>query len=296
MFKDIRLSIDGKKIDYEYKINKSKIVINASKLEKGKTLKIIYDDNIYELKFKPKTVFNNGLSGEIIIELNSKTLSFNVGLKNNFYVKTVYKYINMLIDKKTLVDEITMFMNFKSRKSTNELIEKLLIDIDNGDKDLGELIVDYADEYMRIRELLVKDKVYLGFAKKMSAKELMLLITSFISVPCTPQIDQELFNALVIEAEKSDNSLENVWRLAMNYDKKGYNYDLLDSFFINSRSLWYLGEYISGVMQIDKDSLVNKIVETEDIEFIWKIVNDEFIVNHLEDKNKEYLKSLLKGD
>ena len=79
----------------------------------------------------------------------------------------------------------------------------------------------------------------------MSALELMLLITSYIFVPFTPNIDQDGFNDLVNVAKNYDNALENIWRLGMNYDRKGYNFDLLDNFFVDSKNVYYLGEYIS---------------------------------------------------
>ena len=45
----------------------------------------------------------------------------------------------------------------------------------------------------------------------------------------------------------------------MNYDEKGYNFDLLDNFFVDSKNIFYLGEYISGIKQINKQKIVNTI-------------------------------------
>lgn len=47
MFKDIRLSIDNNKVDFEYEIDEDKVIIKTiDELEIGKNLKIFYDENI----------------------------------------------------------------------------------------------------------------------------------------------------------------------------------------------------------------------------------------------------------
>ena len=291
MFKDVRLFIDNKKIEYEYKLDGKKIVINSLNGIKGSTLKIYFDENIYEIKFKSSTKIDNMLPGEIYLTLKKDNISFNVNLKDNFFVKSVYKFINGTIDKKALMEEIELFINNSSRKKINEDLNKLLLDIDNNDKELGELIIDNQDDYSRVFDLLVKNKTYLSFAKNMNMTELMLLITSYIYAPYTPKIDQETFNELVEEAKRYSHPYENVWRLAMNYDRKDYNYDLIDSFFVNSKDIWYLGEYISGVLQIDKEKIINMIVETLDKNFINQVINNSMIMGLLDDNCKNILNS-----
>ena len=125
----------------------------------------------------------------------------------------------------------------------------------------------------------------------MSALELMLLITSYIFVPFTPNIDQDGFNDLVNVAKNYDNALENIWRLGMNYDRKGYNFDLLDNFFVDSKNVYYLGEYISLIHQINQEKIVNTIVKTKDKEFIKQILENDIIVDNLDEKYKNILKS-----
>lgn len=108
-----------------------------------------------------------------------------------------------------------------------------------------------------------------------------------------PKIEQETFNDLVNSAIKYDHSLENVWRLGMNYDCKNYNYDLLDKFFVNSKDSWYLAEYISGINQVNQEKIVNMVIQTKDKEFIKKLLSDNFIQSTLEEKYKEDLKKAL---
>lgn len=141
MFKDIRLSIDNNKVDFEYEIDEDKVIIKTiDELEIGKNLKIFYDENIYEIKLNNSTKFSEGKAGEILINLDIKKLSFSVILKNNFFVKSVYKYINKLINKDILINEIKIFLNSKIGKKHKKDLNVLLDNIENKDKSLEELI------------------------------------------------------------------------------------------------------------------------------------------------------------
>ena len=292
MFKDIRLYIDNNKVVFEYEIDKDKIIIKTiDELEIGKNLKIFYDENIYEIKLNNNTKFSKGKAGEIFINLDIKKLSFSVILKNNFFVKSVYKYINKLINKDILINEIKIFLNSKVGKKYKKDLNILLENIENKDKSLEELIVNNKNEYERIVDLTIHNKTYIDIAENMSALELMLLITSYISVPVTPKIDQDGFNDLVNVAKNYDNALENIWRLGMNYDRKGYNFDLLDNFFVDSKNVDYLGEYIIGIQQINQEKIVDTIVKTKDEGFIKQILENDIIVDDLDEEYKNILES-----
>lgn len=292
MFKDIRLSIDNNKVDFEYEIDEEKVIIKTiDELEIGNNLKIFYDENIYEIKLNNSTKFIEEKAGEILINLDIKKFSFSVILKNNFFVKSVYKYINKLINKDILINEIKIFLNSKIGKKYKEDLNILLDNIENKDKSLEELIINNENEYERIFDLIINNKTYIDIAKNMSDLELMLLITSYIFVPFTPNIDQDYFNDLVNVAKNYDNTLENIWRLGMNYDRKGYNFDLLDNFFVDSKNVYYLGEYISGIHQINQENIVNKIIKTKDKGFIKQILEDNFIADNLDEEYKNILES-----
>lgn len=292
MFKDISLYIDNNKVDFEYAIDKDKIIIKTiDELEIEKNLKIFYDENIYDIKLNNSTKFSKGKAGEIIINLDIKKLSFSVTLKNNFFVKSVYKYINKLINKDILINEIKIFLNSKGGKKYKKDLNILLDNIENKDKYLKESIINNENEYERIFDLTTHNKTYIDIAKNMSALELMLLITSYIFVPFTPNIDQDGFNDLINVAKNYDNALENIWRLGMNYDRKGYNFDLLDNFFVNSKNVYYLGEYISLIHQINQEKIVDTIVKTKDKGFIKQILENDNIVDNLDEKYKNILES-----
>lgn len=292
MFKDISLYIDNKKVFFEYEIDKDKIIIKTiDELEIEKKLKIFYDENIYEIKLNSNTKFSKGKAGEIFINLDIKKLSFSVILKNNFFVKSVYKYINKLINKDILINEIKIFLNSRVEKKYKKDLNILLENIENKDKSLEELIINNKNEYERIVNLTIHNKTYIDIAKNMSALELMLLITSYIFVPFTPKIDQDCFNDLVNVAKNYDNALENIWRLGMNYDSKGYNFDLLDNFFVDSKNVYYLGEYISSIYQIRQEKIVDAIIKTKDKGFIKQILENDIIVDILDEEYKNILES-----
>ena len=292
MFKDISLYIDNKKVFFEYEIDKDKIIIKTiDELEIEKKLKIFYDENIYEIKLNSNTKFSKGKAGEIIINLDIKKLSFSVILKNNFFVKGVYKYINKLINKDILINEIKIFLNSRVGKKYKKDLNILLENIENKDKSLEELIINNKNEYERIVDLTIHNKTYIDIAKNMSALELMLLITSYIFVPVTPKIDQDCFNDLVNVAKNYDNALENIWRLGMNYDSKGYNFDLLDNFFVDSKNVYYLGEYISSIYQIRQEKIVDAIIKTKDKGFIKQVLENDIIVDILDEEYKSILES-----
>ena len=294
MFRDISLSINNHTINCECNIEKDKIIIKTiDKLKPNSIIKIFYDENIYEVQLNKNTKFNLGKPGEIFIHHNNNELTFSIILKNNYFVKSVYKYINKLINKDILIQEITLFLNSKVGKKYNKDINNLLLSIENKDKNIEDLTLDNKNEYERIANLLVNNKTYINIAKDMSDLELMLLITSYIFVPNVPKINQETFNDLVNAAKNYDNALENIWRLGMNFDCKGYDYKLLDDFFVNSKNIWYLGEYISGVNQVKHDIIINKIINTADKDFIKQILEDDFIMYNLDKKSKEILKKYI---
>lgn len=292
MFKDIHLSIDNNKVNFGYAIDKDKIIIKTiDELQIGNILKIFYDENIYNIKLNKNTKFTDGKNGEIFINLDIKELSFSLTPKKNYFVKTIYKYINKLIDKDTLINEINVFINSKTGKKYINDLNHLLETIENRDMNIEDLITNNEDEYERIFNLVTHNQTYIEIAQNMSDLELMLLITSYIFVPSIPKIDQDYFNDLVNVAKDYDNALENIWRLGMNFDGKGYNFDLLDDFFVNSKDIWYLGEYINGIQQINQEKIVNKILRTKDKEFIKQVLEDELILYNLDKEYKIILES-----
>ena len=297
MFKDIKVFNNNESFEYNYKIDDELLLFSIENGNKKQydNLKIIYDENIYQINLSNNIKYKNLEAGEILIFLENDTtdFSFKVNINYKFFVKTVYKFINKFIDKNTLIKEINIFLKSKiGQKYNNELV-KLLDEIENKDVSIEELILEENDEVNRITDLLLNNEIFITLANQMNNQDLMLLITYYIFAPMIPMIDQETFNDLVNSAIQYDYPLEKVWRLAMNYDSRGYNYDLIDEFFVNSKDSYYLAEYISGVIQVNKEKIVNMIIQTKDKEFIKSLLKDNFIQNHLEEKHINDLEQVL---
>lgn len=298
MFKDITIFGGNEKIEYSYVLEDGLLhffIRNIDK-EQYKSLKIIYDENIYQISFGEKIKYEIVKAGEIFISLEDNTISFNVNVNFKFFIKTVYKFINKFIDKDTLIQEIELFLKTNIEQKYKKKLMELLSAIQNEGISLEELILEDNDEFDRITNLLLNNELFITLSEQMNDKDLMLLITYYIAAPMIPKIDQETFDNLVNEAMNYDHALENLWRLGMNYDGKDYNYDLLDTFFVNSKDSWYLAEYISGVTQVNQKKIVDMIIKTRDKAFINKLLMDNFIQSHLEEKYKDELAKSLNVD
>lgn len=297
MFKDIKVFNDNETIEYNYKMDDGLLLFSIENGNKKQydNLKIIYDENIYQINLSNNIKCKNLNAGEILIFLENDTtdFSFKVNINYKFFIKTVYKFFNKFIDKDTLIQEINIFLKSKIGKKYNNELVKLLDEIENKDVSIEELILEENDEVNRITDLLLNNEIFITLANKMNNQDLMLLITYYIFAPKIPMIDQKTFDDLVNSAIQYDYPLEKVWRLAMNYDSRGYNYDLIDEFFVNSKDSDYLAEYISGVIQVNKEKIVNMIIQTKDKEFIKALLKDNFIQNHLEEKHINNLEQVL---
>ena len=297
MFKDIKVFNDNETFEYNYKMDDGLLLfsIENGNIKQYDNLKIIYDENIYQINLSNNIKYKNLEAGEILIFLENNTtdFSFKVNINYKFFIKTVYKFFNKFIDKDTLIQEINIFLKSKIGQKYNNELAKLLDEIENKDVSIEELILEENDEVNRITDLLLNNEIFITLANQMNNQDLMLLITYYIFAPIVPNTDQQTFNDLVNSAIQYDYPLKKVWRLAMNYDSRGYNYDLIDEFFVNSKDSYYLAEYISGVIQVNKEKIVNMIIKTKDKEFIKALLKDNFIQNHLEEKHINNLEQVL---
>jgi hypothetical protein len=297
LFKDVKVFRDDELMKYNYKIDDGLLLFSIDNINNKQydNLKIIYDENIYQIQLNDDIKYDNLKAGEILISLekNTTSFSFRANINYKFFIKTVYKFINKFIDKDTLIQEIDIFLKSSIGVKYKNELAKLLTEIENKNVSIEELLLETNDEQSRIIDLLLNNELFITLESQMNAQDLMLLITYYISAPMIPKIEQETFNDLVNSAIKYDHSLENVWRLGMNYDCKNYNYDLLDKFFVNSKDSWYLAEYISGINQVNQEKIVNMVIQTKDKEFIKKLLSDNFIQSTLEEKYKEDLKKAL---
>lgn len=285
MFKDIKVFLDDNRTNFTYIIENKKIICCINIDIKFNYLDIVYDENIYQITID-KIPVQEMHAGKLRIDnkdITNNTLLFIVEINYKYFIKTIYKYINNFIDKNNLIEELTVFKNSINSKEFETEIDSLINEVkktNENDKD-------------KIDNILINNKLNLSLEDKLTDLDLMLLITSYISCSRPYKIDQETFNNLVKVAINYDYALENVWRLAMNYDERGFNFELLDEFFVNSKDVWYLAEYLSGVYQVNHEKIVSMIIETKDKDFIKKLTKDFFIQSNLDDKYKEILENAL---
>lgn len=290
MLNDIKILIDEELQEYSYNSINGEIVCNLDLNDSYDTINILYDENIYSIKYNGKHT-NESVDKILIEDNNLSSLTFNVELNYKYFIKSIYKYLNKFIDKNGLLDELDLFINSKVGKKYNKELSILKESIE--EKSIDDLLLSDIDEQSRVENILLNNELYIDLATQMTDLDLVLLITSYLSLNVVPKIDQEKFDELVIAAKNYDHALENIWRLAMSYDDRGYNYDLVDKFFVDSRNAWYLSEYISSINQVNQEKVVDLIVASKDQEFIEKLLADNFIQCHLEEKYQEILKCTL---
>lgn len=159
-----------------------------------------------------------------------------------------------------------------------------------------EKVRDSGPRYEKLFEHLCNFPLYRKYCLKMDDYELLKFIAQYISVPLPPKISQEAFNDLVEVGIKSDER-ESLWRLAMNYNRKEKDFSKIEDYFILKRDNYYLAELISGVEEnLDLNRIVEKILKTNDIEFIKKMANTPYLDSIFTDEQKEKIKNKIKNE
>lgn len=193
--------------------------------------------------------------------------------------------INRLLDSFDNI-KISEEMNDKAKKETIKFIEKTHKELLE-DK---EKVRDSGPRYEKLFEILTHFPLYNKACLQMNDLELLEFITQYISVPLPPPITQENFNELIEVGIKEDKR-ESIWRMAMNYNRKGKDFSKIVDYFIEKRDDYYLAELISGVEEdLDLDSVIDKALKTENIEFLRKMTQHEFLMPIFTDVQKEKVK------
>lgn len=178
-------------------------------------------------------------------------------------------------------------------KNRLEIVEKIIKDInkvlktDNLEKDIKEKIEKrknyFLEEKKKIKDggklyesiyiLLADNDLINHYWDSMNDYELLEFIAKYISVPMPPQIDQKKFNDLIKAGIKNDER-EWLWRLALNYSKKDFDYSLIENYYIKIKDDYYLTELICAVPdEIDINKIRKKVMDTNDEIFIAKVKN-----------------------
>ena len=196
-------------------------------------------------------------------------------------LKDIDKLLNALNDEniyKSLDDEGLDFI--KRKKDSLEKDKKMT-------NDSGKL-------YDAVVELLDNNELINKYFDGMSNKEMLELITEYISVPITLSLTQSEFDDLVMVGIEDDNR-EALWRLAFNYNNKNKDFTKIVDYFILKRDAYYLEELVSAVEEdLNMEHLLKKVKETNDKDFINEIIRRgkdlDYLFSEKELKKiKEYL-------
>ena len=150
------------------------------------------------------------------------------------------------------------------------------------DKQITNLKKDYNKKYdsnemlYAITDCINNNKYFNACYDNLSDYELLEFIAQYIHAPFPPQIDQEVFDALVKVGIENDER-EWLWRLAYNYEERNINFDLIVDYFIEKKDAYYLSELISAVGEcLNIDNIIDKI---NDKELIKELLERKDVLN-----------------
>lgn len=176
---------------------------------------------------------------------------------------------NRLATIEKFVSDINKILESNLEKDIKEKIEKrkkYFIEEKKKTKDGGKL-------YKSIYIILADNDLINYYWDSMSDYELLEFIAKYISVPMPPQIDQEKFEKIVKAGIEKDER-EWLWRLALNYSKRKFDYSLIEDYYIKIKDDYYLTELICAVPdEIDINKIRKKVMDTNDEIFIAKVKN-----------------------
>ena len=288
MFIDIRILIDSRKVDYNYMISNNRLYISFKIESNHKKLILNYDDNIYD-DFKIETGDYSYEPGHLVIDLEKNNINFfEFSLKANYkyYVKLVYEYVNGKYKKEELIKILKSLYDLNKEDEVLDRI-KVLEEMNLDDKFL------YYEIDKLIEELLMNE-YYDKLTDKMTDYDFLNIITYNISSNRPYSIDQKKLDELIDVAKSHKDTNENIWRLAMNYDRMGYDFSKIEEYFVSIKDIYYLQEYISGVYQKNLDYIVDLLIKQNDKDFIKKVLDNELIIRDLNNEHKNKLNDIIK--
>ena len=179
--------------------------------------------------------------------MDIKEIIANIPNKIDEYVIGKKKKVNNLIDK------------FETIPKDEDIINRLL----NNLKKDNEKEIDSHERWLAIAQCIDENDYFNTCFDNLSDNELLEFISQYIQVPFPPQLSQEKFEKLVKVGIENDER-EWLWRLALNYERRNINFDLIVDYFIKVKDGYYLAELISAVGEcLDIDSIIGKINDKE---------------------------------
>ena len=121
--------------------------------------------------------------------------------------------------------------------------------------------------------LMTRNELVCKYAKSMNDKELLEFIAQYILVPLPPPLEQEEFHNLV-QAGIEEDKREWLWRLAVNYNHKGFDFSKIVDYFIKVRDGYYIQELLCACCEnVDIFEVANKVIKTGNREFMIEVQN-----------------------
>lgn len=194
----------------------------------------------------------------------------------------VYAYINQYIKNDALMTKLeNLTLDLYSKEQRLD-IKKLIDHI--------KYMLEEKSAPEEIAQVLTKNKTYLEIATSMNAKDLLLMISRYISAPAIPNINQDFFDEMVDFGIKYDKK-EALWRLAFNYAKTNKDFSKIVDYYLKIKSAWYLSELLYAVENnINTEEFIQKIINSKDKQLIQRIYDDHKDSGILDDSNLELLK------
>ena len=291
MFIGINILIDSRKVDYNYMISNNRLYVSFKIDSNKKKLTIHYDNNIYD-DFKIETGNYKDKDGYLEIDLTKNNLNFlEFSLKANYkyYVKLVYDQVNHNYKIDELIKRLQSLYDLNKE---DEVLDRIKVLKELNENKLDDKFLFYEIDKL-IEDILINNPYYERLMSKMEDIDVLNIITANLYSNKPYSITQEEFDKLVVAAKTHDYAQENLWRLAMKYDTRGYDYSKIEEYIVETKDIYSLQEYVSAIYQKNMDCLIDLIMKTNDNKYVKEILNNEFIVRDLNKEQKDKLKSIL---
>ena len=161
---------------------------------------------------------------------------------------------------KNIIDKLKNIPKEEQFKKLNDHVESLKKDYERD--------FDSYDRWYKVVEFINDNDYFNNYFDSLSKYELLEFIAQYICAPFPPQISEEEFIEIVNEGIKHDER-EWIWRMALNYETRGFDFSLISDYFIKVKDGYYLVELISGIKDaLDIDSILDKLNDKDLIEDI----------------------------
>lgn len=223
--------------------------------------------------------FNRFITASELVDALNKLEFKNKGFKS--FVDTLDDLVKSLPNEedeyvknekakiKNIIDKLKNIPKEEEFKKLNDHVESLKKDYERD--------FDSYDRWFKIVEFINDNDYFNECFDSLSKYEFLEFIAQYICAPFPPQISEEEFVELVNEGIRHDER-EWIWRMALNYERSGFDFTLISDYFIKVKDAYYLVELICAVKDsLDIDSILNKL---NDKDFIRDIKTRKTILDN----------------